>query len=123
MGPMPEISPGRSDRLSVVDKGMVRLTWPTNPGGIGPGLAASAPEPLGQGRESVPSSRSTVLGGFAAVGQDFGVVVLLFPVLLVFPPGLFRIIRGNRFRGHEPPSVRDRVIISNIIANFVHDHE
>jgi len=58
---MPEISPGRSDRLSVVDKGMVRLTWPTNPGGIGPGL--------------------------------------------------------------EPPSVRDRVIISNIIANFVHDHE
>jgi len=64
-----------------------------------------------------------VLGGLAAVGQDFGVVVLLFPVLLVFPSGLFRIIRRNRFRGHEPPSVRDRVVSSNIIADFVHDHQ
>jgi hypothetical protein len=52
-----------------------------------------------------------VLGGLAAVGQDFGVVVLLFPVLLVFPPGLFRIIRRNRFREHEPSSVRDRVYL------------
>ncbi len=102
----------------MVSDSMPEANWASGPG-CSPGKICSDPgwpgprrlavAAIAPARPSYPSGGGlrrvgSVLGGLVAVGQDLGVVVLLFPVLLIVPPGLVRIIRRNRFRGmnHHP---------------------
>jgi hypothetical protein len=67
MGPMPPICPGRSARCSRVASGIVRFTFPANPGGTAP-----ASGPPGAGGPGSCGLAGLDLGPGGSAGPDPG---------------------------------------------------